>query len=163
MKKILLIFLLAAAGMFLSGYSTFSHNRVAIYLDRMEDEVNSGNTAAACGRLNESMTFFLQDNSSNKAVVISGGKMDLCRYFQKIAQIYKNDPIADRHYKVDLSIKRNLLNWSLATVSYTEYHEIEYFPSRVKIKTRSKEQLVIQKEGDDLIVSKWTINVALDQ
>lgn len=162
MKKIILIIILVAAGVFLSGYRTFSHDRVVAYLDRMEDEVNSGNTVAACGRLSESMTFDLQDNSANNAVAISGGKTDLCQYFQKTAQMYKTAPIADRHYKADMSVKRNLFNWNLATVSYTEHHEIEYFPSRVKIKTRSKEQMVIQKKGDDLIVSKWVIDIALD-
>lgn len=144
----------------MTGYSTFSQGRVTSYLNRLEDEINSGNTAVACDRLTNSVVFSFQDTSANPAVTLTGGRAELCEHFQTIALMYKTAPIADRHYKTDLSVKRHLLNWNTATVTYTEHHEIEYFPSRTKIRTKSKEQIVIHKKDDDFMISKWNIDVS---
>ncbi|MDR2238935.1 MAG: hypothetical protein LBE33_00645 [Zoogloeaceae bacterium] len=162
MKNLLIILLLVAGGIFFSGYTMFSQSRVFAYLDRLEDEINKGHTVAACNRLADSMVFSIRGTSTNPTFALSGGKAELCEHFAQTAHMYETALIADRHYMADLSVRRNLLNWNSATVSYAIYHEVEYFPSREKVRSKSKERLVIDRADDAFIIKKWDTEVLFE-
>lgn len=160
MKKILTILLVVATGFFLSGFATFSNSRVAAFLSQFEDEINKGYTDAACSRISESIEFSLVDTATTPRKNISGGKTNVCELFEDIAYMYKTAPIADNHYMSDIVVKRSFTNWNTATVSYIDHHDIEFFPMRTKLKTRSVATMTIVKSGDSFVIKKWSIETS---
>ena len=163
MKKILLIVLISAVGYVIFCYGAFSADRVASFLDRFEDEINQGNPSVACRKLSDSIQFSTYDKTKFPPQRISGGKKELCEHFEVVSRHYATALIADRHYKSDLVVDKSAKSWSQATVSYSEHHEVEFFPSREKIKTISNEQMTLKRNGTGFTVTKWTGETTMEQ
>jgi len=161
MKTLFIIALVTVAGYFASGYSSFSTARVASFIDRFEDDINLGNTDAACAKLSEQVEFSQTDSTDGKERTKSGGKAELCRQFALTAAYYKTAQIADRHFNSDFSVKRDWRQWSSAQLTYDEHHEIEFFPLRNKVRTIVRHRMSLEKKGDSFLVTRWTANTAL--
>jgi len=155
MKKVIFLGLAAIAVYFTFCYTALSESRVIAFLDRFEDDINKGNPAAACDKLNDTVFFSIYDKTKFPPQRISGDKRDLCNYFNEASLHYATAMIADRHYRADFSIDRGPKSGSLAAVSYTEHHEIEFFPSHEKVRTISTEKITLKRVGTGLKVTEW--------
>lgn len=162
MRTLLIIALLTVAGYFASGYSSFSTSRVASFLDQLEDDINHGRTDAACDKIGEQIEFSQTDNTNGRERATAGGKAELCRQFARTAAFYKTAPIADRHFKSDISVKRDLRHWTSAQIAYDEHHEIEFFPAHNKIRTIAHQRMTLEKKGDSFLVTRWTASIELE-
>lgn len=163
MKKILYVVLISAAGYLMFCYTAFSENRVTAFLDRFENDINQGNPVAACDKLSNSIRFSLYDKTKFPPQRISGGKTELCEHFKAVSYHYATALIADRHYKADVFVDRSSKSWSLATVSYSEHHEVEFFPSREKVRTASDEQMTLKRNGTGFTITKWVGETTVEQ
>ena len=161
MKKIAFAGLLVVVGYLAFCYKAFSEDRVTAFLDRFENEMNRGNPQAACDRLGDSIRFSIFDKTKFPPYRISGGKRELCEYFKAVSLHYQTALIADRHYKADFSIEKSAKSWSLATVSFSEHHEIEFFPSREKVRTVSREKMTLRRDGMGFKVIDWTAETVM--
>ena len=159
MNRIFFFVFIIALGIFISGYPSFSNDKISIFLSTLEDEINRGHPDQACYRLSEDVQYALIDTTTQPNRNISGGKNVLCDKFQQITEYYKNLNGADNHYKTDLEISRSFIFWNTVYVVYDEHHEIEMFPSRAKHTNISRHELTLIKSKDTFIVTNWKISI----
>lgn len=163
MKIVLFILLILAAGYVIFCNRAFSEDRVASFLGDFENEINRGNPSAACSKIGDSIQFSIYNKTTFPPLQISGGKRELCEYFVAVSRYNTTAMVADRHYKSDLLVDKSAKSWNQATVSYAEHHEVEFFPSREKIKTISNEQMTLKRNGTGFTVTKWTGETMIEQ
>lgn len=162
MKTLFIIALITLAGYFASGYSSFSTDKLASFIDRLEDEINQRSTSAACDKISEQVEFSQTDNTDGRERTKTGGKAELCRLFAQTAAYYKTAPVADRHFNSDFSVKRDRRHWSSAELTYAEHHEIEFFPLRNKVRTIVRHRMSLEKKGESFLVTRWVANTTLE-
>jgi len=134
MKRLIFIVLLIMAGIFMSGNSNFEIGRISLFVENVDRAIGRGAGNDVCGIIETGAKFSLHDTTTQTITDISGGKDEMCKYFQERSWFYTHSPVADWSSYVDMDISRDYLRWRTAHVSYMEPHELEVFPERNRIK-----------------------------
>lgn len=158
-RRIALLIVMAAAAIaaavFFIGGSKFSNGNVFSYLESLVNDLGKGNHIAACERIAEGASFSINDLVSRPAKSLTGGKSDLCGEFTLQAIAYTSGLVKDSFYKADLKVKRDLLNWNRASVTYNEHHDVQKYEVANPIKSVHHVHIVLEGRGNDLLITEW--------
>jgi hypothetical protein len=156
-KKIVVVFLLAASGYVAHGYSVFPSDKISRYLDVLEDEINRGSTADACEQLADDVRYTFADTTTRQPIAMSGGKDALCKHFADIASFYAKAAVADNHSMADISTRLDWLHPNRAKVRYDDHHEITFYPERTVMRAVAHQTLTLAKFGNSYQILAWDV------
>ena len=148
-----------AIALFLFLGRPFASGQVFNYLESLVNDIGKGDYNAACARVAEDARFDLKDAVSRPARFASGGKSELSGEFTLQAIAYTDGLLKDSFYKTDLKVRRDLLHWQRATVSYDEHHEVQKYQVATPIKSVHHLRIVLEDGANGMLIKDWQESV----
>jgi len=140
MKTILLLAVLALAGVYVFGAIRFSELGVLEYLGDLETLAMNGKTREYCDRLHEDMEVSIRDTSGESTVALDGGKEELCDH---ITEAYKGMGLLGVSMETrvdDIEVTRSWLHPWTADISYSEKRTMRIRAAKLMIKSESDDE-----------------------
>lgn len=144
MKKILIVAIVALAGIYITGYVAFSETSVNRYLDKMEAMTFRGEGEALCELFDENFSAVLIDHLSGRGAEQKMNKEEMCKISVAAHLMYSALQVSSNVQRKEFAIKRDWLHPWTADVSYVELRSLSS-PRGPLPSTESEDELVLVK------------------
>ena len=161
MKKMLLLAVLALAGVYVYGAVRFSDMGVINYIAGLDELAMNGKSAEYCESLHEDMEVSIRDYSAEPSAAIDGGKDELCAYVTKASKGMALLGVSMETHIDDIEVTRSWLHPWTADVSYSEARTTRIRAAKVSLKTESEDEWTLVQTFSGIKVKRLVSEVRL--
>jgi len=161
MKTLLLLAVLALAGVYVFGAVRFSETGALNYISDLETLAMNGETREYCERLHEDMEVSIRDSSAEPAAAIDGGKDELCDYVSRASKGMALLGVSMETRVADVEVTRSWLHPWTADLSYSEKRTTRIRAAKVTLKTESDDEWTLVQTFSGVKVKRLVSEVRL--
>jgi len=161
MKTILLLAVLALAGIYVFGAVRLSEAGALTYIGDLEMLAMNGEAGEYCDQLHEDMEVSIRDYSAEPAAAIDGGKDELCEYITRASKGMALLGVSMETRVDDVEVTRSWLHPWTADLSYSESRTTRIRAAKVTLKTESEDEWTLVQTFGGMKVKRLVSEVHL--
>ena len=161
MKTLVLLALLALAGVYVFGAIRFSEMGALEYIGDLEMLAMNGEAREYCDNLHDEMNVSIRDYSAEPSAAIDGGKDELCEYITAASKGMALLGVSMETRVDDVEVTRSWLHPWTADISYSEKRTTRIRAAKVSLKTESEDEWTLVQTFSGMKVKRLVSEVRL--
>jgi len=143
MKKVIVLLVLGAAGIWGIGGLRLGESGAMRFLAEMDSQMTEGNGEKVCGMFHEDLQVEISDHSGETTAEITGGKKEFCELTVAAAASLNVLPHTMNVEFTDVEAKRDWLHPWTSEVSYLENRSLSITGANVTVRTVSEDRITL--------------------
>lgn len=145
MSKIILVTILALAGIYGMGYWSLRESDANRFLNNWETLTLDGDAHAQCDLLTDDFTAALKDHTTPRDNSLNNGKEEFCAYIKTLTAAMSLLKPTTNVRREDFTVVRSLMHPWTAEVTYTEFRTTSIPRAGINQSTQSEDKLILVK------------------